>query len=103
MATPRQVTIIGTDSDGYTWVCGHCPESAPQPLPTREEACEAFDAHYDSAPSVANPGWINELLTAGEQLATAAQTAAAWEQILTAAPAETIAAWRRPGQVHPVR
>lgn len=104
MSVIRQVTILGNDADGFTWQCGHCGTSGLEPLPSRDQALAAFDTHYATSSIPPCEPWVAELLTAGQQLAGAADAAAAakWQQALEAVPAEVLASWRSPGDLHPV-
>lgn len=104
----RQVTIIGSDTLGYRWTCGQCGAYAQDSSLSRDEALQAWDMHWTTAPSVPVPEWIGALLTAGQALADAAATdgslpvqRTAWATALQRAPAATIAAWQSPGNVHP--
>lgn len=102
MAAARQVTIVGSDVDGYTWVCGHCPMSAATPAPTRDAALLAFDDHYVTAVSAPNLGWQDAVFSAGQQLAATAADASAWTQAMAMVPPGVVAAWQSPGNIHPV-
>jgi hypothetical protein len=98
----RSVTIVGDDTDGYTWACGTCGASGG-PEATFDLAYAAFTTHYTSAPSTPVDSWLLAILNAGEQLADGATGAPAqsWAAAILGAPADTIATWRGGGITHP--
>jgi hypothetical protein len=102
MAAHRTVTIVGDDTDGYTWACGTCGASGG-PEFTFDVAFAAFTTHYTSAPSTPVDPWLLAVLNAGQQLANATTDGSgqAWSSAIAGAPADTIATWRGGGITHP--
>ncbi len=99
----RQVTIVGPDSAGYSWTCGQCGTTGV--APTSDEAMATINTHWDQAVIPPVDHWLAQVLDSGQALADGSpgsELAAGWQQALLSVPPAVAAAWRNPGNVHPV-